>query len=196
MHVTPPLPVGLFDVILADPGWHFATRSERGRGKCPRYRTESVAMICALPVETIAASACRLFLWCPGAQLPAGLAVLEAWGFTFRSQLVWLKEGSPGTGWWCRGAHENVLSGGRGGRICPAPGAQPRSWFAAPKTRRHSRKPETLHAMIEQIWPDTRKVELFARPPHRSGWTVWGMRHDLARHRHPRGRRPRHAHRP
>jgi N6-adenosine-specific RNA methylase IME4 len=127
MRDTPPLPNGPFDVILADPGWHFTTRSERGRAKCPPYRTESVEVICALPVATIAARACRLFLWVPGAHLPAGLAVLAAWGFTYRSQLVWVKEGAPGTGWWCRGAHENVLIGGRGGKICPKLGC----WIAS-----------------------------------------------------------------
>jgi N6-adenosine-specific RNA methylase IME4 len=172
--MIPPLPTGPFDVIIADPGWHFVTRSPRGRGKCPRFRTEPVETICALPVAAIAARASRLFLWVPGTYLPAGLIVLEAWGFTYRSQLVWVKEGAPGTGWWCRGAHENILIGGRGGKICPKPGEQPRSWFAAPKVRRNSRKPHTLHTLIEQIWADSRKVELFARPPHRPGWAVWG----------------------
>ena len=74
----------------------------------PEYRTESVEEICALagPDRLPPSNAdCSVG---PGAQLPAGFAVLEAWGFTYRSQLVWVKEGAPGTGWWCRGAHENM----------------------------------------------------------------------------------------
>jgi N6-adenosine-specific RNA methylase IME4 len=128
------LPAGPFDVILADPGWHFAAWSARGRGKCPKYRTESIEAICALPVEAIAGPACRLFLWVPGAHLPDGLTVLVAWGFTYRSQLVWLKEGAPGMGWWCRGAHD-VLIGGRGEKICPGPGGAPHALGSRPRRR-------------------------------------------------------------
>jgi N6-adenosine-specific RNA methylase IME4 len=173
--MTTPLPPGPFDLILADPGWHFTTRSDKGRGKCPKYRTESVEEICALPVKQIAARDSRLFLWVSNPHLHHGADVIRAWGFEPKSNWVWIKQGPPCTGWWARFAHEIVMIGARGNKVCPQdPGERPLSWFNAPKTRVNSQKPVELYERLEALWPGARKIELFARPPHRPGWAVWG----------------------
>ena len=174
MHALP-LPPGPFDLIPPTPGWPFTTWSSKGRKKCPKYRTESVeqSALCrsrtdcrqampTAPVGPRGAAASRI-----RSARGVGLHVPFAAGL-----------GERGCAWYWLvvpwRARERALIGGRGGRICPVSGARPLSWFAAPKVRRNSRKPEALHVLIEQIWPDARRVELFARPPHRPGWTVWG----------------------
>ena len=104
--ITPPLPTGPFDLILADPGWAFETWSSKGRKKCPKYRTESVERICALPVRQIAARRCRLLLWVANTHLDRGGEVIRAWGFKYTGNWLWIKEGAPTTGWWARYKHE------------------------------------------------------------------------------------------
>ena len=86
--ITPPLPTGPFDLILADPGWAFETWSSKGRKKCPKYRTESVERICALPVRQIAARRCRLLLWVANTHLDRGCEVIRAWGLQVHRQLA------------------------------------------------------------------------------------------------------------
>jgi N6-adenosine-specific RNA methylase IME4 len=147
------LPDGPFDLILADPGWHFATRTPRERKKCSRYRTESVEQICGLGSEVgrVAARNSRLLLWVTNTHLHFGADVIRAWGFVPKSNWIWIKDGAPCMGWWMRGAHEILMIGARGRRVCPQnPKLRPLSWFSAPKPtpREHSRKPPELYDRI------------------------------------------------
>lgn len=96
---TPPLPAGPFDLILADPPWHFKTYSEKGQGKSPsaHYATMGIESICRLPIGDITASDAGLAMWVYGPRLPDALKVMRAWGFEYKSDLLtWIKIVWPG----------------------------------------------------------------------------------------------------
>jgi N6-adenosine-specific RNA methylase IME4 len=100
------------------------------------------------------------------------LRVMEAWGFTYRSHIAWVKD-RIGTGYWVRNRHELLLIGTRGDVPAPAPGDQPESFFEAPRGQ-HSEKPAAVYEMIERLFPNVPKLEMFARD-RREGWEVWGV---------------------
>lgn len=161
------------DIIVADPPWRFASNSQTrpGRNAMRHYPCMPLDEICAVPVAEWAARPALLFLWATSPMLPQALGVVAAWGFRFKSSLVWVKK-RPGTGFWVRNRHELVLLAGRGRFACPTPAPFPDSVITSP-ARRHSEKPEDLQDRIDLIWPEARKLELFARRP-RDGWEVWG----------------------
>jgi len=162
----------LFGVIYADPPWHFAPYSVvtgMDRAAENHYPTMTLDDICALQVP--AADDCALFLWATVPMLPQALQVMEAWGFAYKSHCIWTKE-RAGTGYWFRNAHELLLVGTRGNIPAPAPGSQFLSVIEA-KSGAHSAKPHAFAEMIEELFPNTKAVELFARAP-RLGWSVWG----------------------
>jgi N6-adenosine-specific RNA methylase IME4 len=123
-----------------------------------------------LPVP--AAADCVLFLWATPAMLVQALETMQAWGFQYKSQFVWVKD-KIGLGFWARNRHELLLIGTRGRVPCPAPGTQFDSVIEAPR-RRHSEKPVILRDMIAAMFPTTLKIELFARGQPADGWAVWG----------------------
>ncbi len=162
----------LYAVVYADPPWRFEVQSrETGldRAADNHYPTMPTDEICALQVP--AAADCALFLWATAPMLEHGLQVLRAWGFGYRSNLVWNKA-RVGTGYWARNKHEHLLIGTRGTVPAPAPGTQPDSVIDA-MSGRHSEKPADFAQAIERIFPTVPKVELFARAPRR-GWDAWG----------------------
>ncbi|MGH9489717.1 MAG: MT-A70 family methyltransferase [Terriglobales bacterium] len=170
-------PVG---TILADPPWRFANRTGKmapEHRRLHRYRTMTVQEICSLPVARICAAKSHLYLWCPNALLAWGLRVMEAWGFAYKTNIVWLKirkDGGPdgrGVGFYYRNVTELVLFGTRGQLRTLQPGRRMVNLVAAMKAG-HSRKPDELYDMIEQCSPGP-FLELFARYPRR-GWLQWG----------------------
>lgn len=167
----------LYGVIYADPPWRFETYSENGmdRSADNHYPTMSLIDIAALKVP--AADDCVLYLWATVPMLPEALNVMEAWGFEYKSQVVWVKD-RIGTGYWTRNQHEILLIGTKGGIPAPAQGSQPSSVINAPLGR-HSEKPEVFAEMIEALFPATPKVELFCRSP-RAGWSVFGNESEAA----------------
>jgi N6-adenosine-specific RNA methylase IME4 len=173
-------PPGPFTTILADPPWRF--RNRRGKAspeyeRLSRYRTMALADICALPVAAIAAENAHLYLWTPNALLPSALDVMNAWGFTYVTNVVWLKvriDGGPdgsGTGSYFRNVTELVLFGVRGKLRTASPGRTQVNLISARK-REHSRKPDDLYDVIEACSPGP-SFEMFCRHP-RPGWTSWG----------------------
>lgn len=160
-----------FGVIYADPPWSFKTYSENGmdRSADNHYPTMSVEEIAAMNVP--ASSDCVLYLWATVPMLPEALDVMNAWGFTYKSQIVWVKD-KIGTGYWTRNQHEILLIGVKGNIPAPALGSQPSSVITAPLGR-HSEKPAVFAEMIEGLFPSMPKAELFCRTP-RDGWTVFG----------------------
>jgi N6-adenosine-specific RNA methylase IME4 len=170
------LPQKKYGVIYADPAWAFKTRSEAGmdRAAANHYPVMTSDEICALPVRDIAADDCVLFLWATVPNKEDADAVMARWGFTYKSAYVWFKEGgAPGTGYWSRVDHENLLIGVRGNPPCPAPGTQRSSVIRAPAGR-HSEKPACVRQMIEEYFPTLPKIELNARVPASDIWDVWG----------------------
>lgn len=167
----------LYGVIYADPPWRFETYSENGmdRSADNHYPTMSLIDIAALKVP--AADDCVLYLWATVPMLPEALNVMDAWGFEYKSQIVWVKD-RIGTGYWTRNQHEILLIGTKGGIPAPAQGSQPSSIINAPLGR-HSEKPAVFAEVIESLFPATPKVELFCRSP-RAGWSVYGNESEAA----------------
>jgi len=156
----------LFRTILADPPWE--VQQQGARGAQAHYRLMSVAQVASMPVGDLAAADAHCWLWVTNATLRAGYEVLEAWGFTPRSPLTWIKP-RLGLGNYLRNATEHLILGTRGS----APvrfRAQP-TWMFAP-LQEHSHKPEEQYAVIERI-SDGPFLELFARR-RQPGWAVWG----------------------
>ena len=162
----PGLPLGGFATILVDPPWP-AQSGEK------HYRTMSLARIKALPVGALAARDAHLWLWTTNALLPKAYEVAEAWGFTVRSPLTWVKfRLGLGGRYQLRNATEQLLFCTRG--KAPLGSRSQPTWFNAP-VQEHSRKPAEQFAIIERVSPGP-YLELFARrrPESNQPWAVWG----------------------
>ena len=162
-----PLPQGPFQLIYADPPWQLGNPDGQNAPE-NHYPTMALEEICALHVP--AADDCLLLLWAVNCLLPEALQVLDAWGFTYKTDIVWVKA-SIGLGRWVRNRHETLLLATRGKLPLPE-SAFPDSVLEAPRGR-HSEKPARLAELIEQTWPQLSKLELFARTA-RPGWAAWG----------------------
>lgn len=171
-HATVTLGVQRYGVILADPPWRFEPYSrETGMDRAAdnHYPTMTIADIKALDVP--AADDCILFLWATGAMLPEALETMADWGFEYKTNFVWEKD-RIGTGYWNRNKHELLLIGTKGDVPAPAPGDQFDSVFPAP-VGPHSRKPERAAEMVEAMFPNLPKLEMFSRRA-RPNWDSWG----------------------
>lgn len=175
-----PKDLGEFGTILADPPWKFDNRTGKvapEHKRLFRYETMTNEEIIKLPVKAVAAERSHLYLWVPNALVGLGLEVMEAWGFTYKTNLIWYKvrkDGGPdrrGVGFYFRNVTEMVLFGVKGGMRTLKPGRTQPNLIAARK-REHSRKPNQLYDIIEACSPGP-YLELFARIP-REGWDVWG----------------------
>jgi N6-adenosine-specific RNA methylase IME4 len=171
---------GQFSTILADPPWQFQNRTGKvapEHRRLLRYPTMELKEILELPVARLAAARSHLYLWVPNALLQEGLRVMDAWGFTYKSNLVWYKtrkDGGPdgrGVGFYFRNVTELILFGVRGHMRTLPPGRRQVNLLATRK-REHSRKPDEIYEIIESCSPGP-YLEIFARFP-RSGWTQWG----------------------
>ena len=180
---------GSFATILADPPWQFVNRTGKmapEHRRLSRYGTLPLTEIKALPVPKISASTAHLYLWVPNALLLEGLEVMAAWGFTYKTNLVWhkvRKDGGPdgrGVGFYFRNTTELILFGvkGKNARTL-APGRRQVNIIRSQK-REHSRKPDELYSLIEGCSSGP-YLELFARGT-RPGWKSWG---DQADHYEP-----------
>lgn len=170
------LPDAKFGVIVADPEWHDEVYSEEtgmNRHASRVYTTSDLETIKARPVAAIAADDCVLFLWSTNQHLRDAIAVMEAWGFAYRSNYVWRKP-TAGLGYWNRSVHELLLIGTRGSPPCPALGTQWESVIDAPRGEVHSAKPAAFLEMVESYFPTLPKIELNRRGPPRPGWVAWG----------------------
>jgi N6-adenosine-specific RNA methylase IME4 len=173
---TRALPTGQrFSLILADPPWYFEVyNSESGSARAaelhyPCMRTED---ICAMPVCDLACDDAVLFLWTTGPHLEEALRVVNAWGFRYATNICWVKD-QIGLGYYVRNQHELLLVAMRGNLPAPLPAQRPPSVVSAPR-REHSRKPDEAYEMIERMYPDLPKIELFARGAGRLRWSAWG----------------------
>lgn len=171
---------GPYSTILADPPWQFQNRTGKvapEHRRLLRYPTMELKEIMELPVAELAAAKSHLYLWVPNALLQEGLRVMEAWGFTYKSNLVWYKirkDGGPdgrGVGLYFRNVTELVLFGIRGRMRTLRPGRTQVNLFGTRK-REHSRKPDEIYDLIEACSPGP-YLELFARF-RRPGWHQWG----------------------
>lgn len=187
-----------FGCVMADPPWRFQNRTGKiapEHKRLARYPTMELEEICALPVAEHMESPAHCYLWVPNALLPDGLQVLKAWGFDYKSHIVWekiRKDGGPdgrGVGFYFRNVTEILLFGTRGtGARTLQPGRSQVNYIEAAepvepdgdllkmRKREHSRKPDEQYGIIESCsWGPY--LELFGRGK-RKGWTVWGNQAD------------------
>ena len=172
---------GPFSTILADPPWRFMNRTGKvapEHRRLSRYDTMTAAAIRALPVAEVATEKAHLYLWVPNALIADGLRVMESWGFTYKSNIVWAKrrkDGGPdgrGVGFYFRNVTELILFGVKGSMRTLAPGRRQVNMIETRK-REHSRKPDEQYGIIEACSPGP-YLELFARYSRR-GWISWGL---------------------
>lgn len=153
--------------LVADPAWRFGdSLPGKGRGASKHYACMPVADICAMELPVDRREPGVLFLWRVAAMQNEALAVIAAWGYTLKSELVWLKQTtggkrSFGMGHYVRASHETCLIATRGKGVLPATRSQ-RSVFEAP-VGVHSEKPGAFYRIVEEMYPHTRRVEMFAR---------------------------------
>ncbi|TVR82507.1 MAG: S-adenosylmethionine-binding protein [Rhodospirillales bacterium] len=178
--------------MLIDPPWRFSNRTGKvapEHRRLDRYATLATADLARLPVGELVQARSHLYLWCPNALLRDGLDLMAAWGFTYKTNLVWYKvrkDGGPdgrGVGFYFRNVTELVLFGIKGGLRTLPPGRRQTNIIVARK-REHSRKPPCLHEIIEGCSPAP-FLELFARE-RRVGWQSWGDQVDGGAGTHPR----------
>lgn len=172
-----------YNTIYADPPWQFQNRTGKvapENKRLMRYETMSLEDIKLLPVGEISGDKAHLYLWVPNALLPAGLEVMDAWGFEYKSNIVWekvRKDGGPdgrGVGFYFRNVTELLLFGIKKKSAPNRTLAPARSQVNILRTikREHSRKPDEMISIIEACSQEPR-IELFARGV-RPGWKMWG----------------------
>jgi N6-adenosine-specific RNA methylase IME4 len=175
---------GRFSTVLADPPWRFQNRTGKvapEHRRLSRYDTMTAAEVCALPVPEVVADNAHLYLWVPNALIADGMRVMEAWGFTYKSNIVWAKrrkDGAPdgrGVGFYFRNVTELILFGVRGHMRTLDPGRRQVNMIETQK-REHSRKPDEQYGIIEACSPGP-YLEMFARYA-RPGWVSWGLEAD------------------
>jgi N6-adenosine-specific RNA methylase IME4 len=170
-----------FGTILADPPWQFQNSTGKvapEHRRLNRYVTMKLDDIKSLPVYKAAGETAHLYLWVPNALLAEGLDVMKAWGFTYKSNIVWhkiRKDGGSdgrGVGFYFRNVTELVLFGVRGKDARTLAPGRSQVNFIASRKREHSRKPDELYPLIRACSRGP-YLELFARGT-RPDWTSWG----------------------
>lgn len=160
-----------YSVVYADPAWEYSN-SGIGAAAARQYLTMPTEDICTLLQRqgVKLTSNAVLFLWATNPLLPDALQVMTAWGFEYKTNMVWVKGRNTG-GFYVSGGHELLLIGVRGQM---RPSVISSSVIAIPATT-HSRKPAELYKLIESMYPDQRYIEMFARKQSpRNRWTFWG----------------------
>lgn len=178
-----------YQTIYIDPPWQFQNRTGKvapEHQRLSRYSTLPLDSIMQLPIADCGDDCCHLYLWVPNALLPDGLAVMQAWGFEYKSNLVWekiRKDGEPdgrGVGFYFRNVTELLLFGVRTPKknltFRTLPPARSQVNLIRSMKREHSRKPDEFYDLIERCSPAPR-LELFARGT-REGWDCWGAQAD------------------
>jgi N6-adenosine-specific RNA methylase IME4 len=172
--MIPPRPKKLYDVIYCDPPWRRSNDVPKSSVD-NHYSTMTTEKICAMKVP--AAENCILFMWTIVPMQREAFEVLDAWGFEYKSQLVWYKNTRMGCGWWVRNNHEPLFIATRGKCKLPPPKLRIPSVFCAPRSR-HSSKPDQIRDWIAK-WNPGNKLEMFAREytgfwPKPEGWDTFG----------------------
>lgn len=174
-----------FATILADPPWRFINRTGKmapEHRRLSRYGTLTVAEIAELPVPQVLLPTAHLYLWVPNALLPEGLRVMQAWGFAYKSNIIWhklRKDGGSdgrGVGFYFRNVTELILFGVRGKDARTLAAGRRQVNYIGTRKREHSRKPDEQYEIIQACSPGP-YLELFARGL-REEWVQWGRQAD------------------
>lgn len=166
------LPAGKFRVIYADPPWSYGANLHHTQGVGHHYRTMTLQEICELPVHDAVAKHAVLFLWTTAPHLENAFSVINAWGFSYKTGLVWDKVRHI-FGNYVSVRHEHLLIATRGSCVPDRLTPQIDSVVELKRGTLHSGKPEHFRKVIERLYSRGRKLELFARTAAK-GWSVWG----------------------
>lgn len=160
-----------YPLLYVDPPWQYEHVKTESRAIENQYPTMTLDELKALPVQDVAYEDCVLFMWVTTPKAAEAMELLAAWGFTYRTSAVWDKQ-KIGMGYYFRQQHELLYVATRGNPPVPEPANRPASLFSYPRGA-HSAKPVECYAMIEAMYPEFPKMEMFARGP-RDGWGAWG----------------------
>lgn len=177
-------PTEKFDVVLLDPPWSYYGQQDKWGAAAKFYPTMTDDDLLQLPVPSILADKSVVFMWATSPRLDFAIDLLRHWGLTFRGvAFTWVKTRQDGvTPIGAQGVRPSIVkptaefvlvaSNVSKGRPLPLHDEAVRHVVLSPRTE-HSRKPDEVHRSIERLYPDAKKVELFARRPV-DGWQVWG----------------------
>jgi len=179
----PDFPTAEYDVALIDPPWSYYGADDKWAAAAKFYATMPAQQIAEMPIPRILAPRAVAFVWATSPLLDVAVDTMRAWGLHFRGvAFVWVKSRADGSPIGAQGVRpsivkptaEYVLAGSRvaRGRPMKLHNEGVRNVVLAPR-REHSRKPEAVYDAIESLYPDARRVELFARTT-RPGWDAWG----------------------
>lgn len=166
------LPDGIYDVIYADPPWQYDNTGVDGAAE-KHYQTLSIEELCQIKIP--AADNSVLFMWVTNPFLRDAFTILDAWGFAYKTNIVWIKTNlvKPGAGFYVRGRHELLFICTKGSFTPDMKGKEPIGSVITADVRGHSQKPEQVYGLIEQLYPEGKYLELFAREK-REHWVSWG----------------------
>jgi len=158
-----------YSLILADPAWEYEFVESKSRSLENHYQPSSLEDMKRLRVP--AADNCILFMWATSPKLCEAIELIAAWGFEYRTCAVWAKD-KIGMGYYFRQQHELLFIATKGEIGTPNPENRVSSIITAPR-KEHSAKPECVYEIIESMYPEYKRLEMFARDK-RIGWDVWG----------------------
>lgn len=167
----PLLPKTKFPIILCDPPWQYEHIETESRAIENQYPTMTLQEICEMSISDIAMDDCLIFMWATSPKLKEAMEVLDAWGFDYRTNFVWVKD-KIGMGYYGRQKHELLLIAKKGDIPAPAPENRRASVIEAVRGK-HSVKPDEFYTLIDTMYPTLPKIEIFARI-EREGWYSWG----------------------
>jgi N6-adenosine-specific RNA methylase IME4 len=185
---------GPYSVLVVDPPWAYGSAGNGSKangvaeaiyktignnGKEINRKTGAgiESIIDSVPIESWSAPDAHLYLWTTNPKLPFSFRVMDAWGFEYKTTLTWVKTTKAGTvsaggmGWFYRGATEHILFGVKGHKPIPAEIRRPNVVMAQPTG--HSIKPDEFYAAMDTLYPEERKLDVFARRT-RPGWDSYG----------------------
>ena len=167
-----------YSIIYADPPWSYRDKAVSGnRGAGCKYETQGIDLIASLPVGSISASDCALFMWVTMPKLNECFDVISGWGFEYKTcAFTWVKKNKKSDSWfwgmgrWTRANAEICLLATKGKPKRLDAGVH--SVIDSP-IRAHSQKPDETRERIVRLLGDVPRIELFARQRH-EGWDAWG----------------------
>jgi N6-adenosine-specific RNA methylase IME4 len=167
-----------YQVIYCDPPWLFKTWSEKGRGRSPKYNEMTAQDLRLLPVWQLADERCALAMWVIWTHLQQAILLMGAWGFDYSTCLFnWHKvtngKSRIAKGYTTRSSTEVCLLGKRHRGRLPAVRARGIDQFWEAPVGEHSAKPLIFYHLLERLFGEVPRVELFARKI-RHGWDAMG----------------------
>jgi N6-adenosine-specific RNA methylase IME4 len=168
---APPIPKGKYDVILCDAPWQYNDKHDYNgtTGAETHYPTLSISELCALQIPV--ADNAIMFFWVTSPLLEECFAVINAWGFSYKTSFVWDKV-KHNMGHYNSVRHEFLLVCVRGSKVPEVPKLYD-SVITKERSDKHSQKPEIVYEMIETLYPSGKYLELFGRNK-REQWVTWG----------------------